>query len=203
VTPKAEQRRAEIIDAAFDMFSERGYAATGIADIAARLHMSHGTFYRYFENKRDILDHVITNVTGKIADAVAAENAPDAATTLEEYREQVRRIVNALAQALDDDPRVARVLLVEAMGIDPELDARLIAVHRAYTDLTALYLENGIKRGYLRADLDAPPTARALIGMVFAAALDAAHGEPTDRERFIKAAMRVMFDGIRADDHPG
>lgn len=197
MTPKAQQRRAEVIDAAFDMFAERGYAATGIADIAARLHMSHGTFYRYFENKRDILDHVVTQVAERISEAVAAENAPDVATTLEEFRDQVRRIVNALSAVLDDDPRIARVLLVEATGIDPELDARLIAVHRAYTDLTALYLENGVKRGFLRADVDVRPTARALMGMIFAAALDVAHGMPTDRERYIEAAMRMMFDGVR------
>jgi AcrR family transcriptional regulator len=199
MTPKARQRRAEIIDAAFDMFAERGYAATGIADIAARLHMSHGTFYRYFENKRDILDHVVVQVTERIADAVAAENAPDVATTLDEYRAQVRRIVRALEEALDEDPRVARVLLVEAVGIDPELDARLVAIHRAYTDLTAMYLHNGVQRGFLRADLDARPTARALIGMVFAAALDAAHRVETDREAYVEAAMRLMFDGVRAD----
>src|SRR5581483_1391867 len=44
---KAELRR-EIIDAAFTCFAENGYHATGIADIAARLGIGHGTFYRYF-----------------------------------------------------------------------------------------------------------------------------------------------------------
>ena len=55
---KAELRR-EIVAASFDCFAERGYHATGIADIAARLGIGHGTFYRYFENKRDLLVKVI------------------------------------------------------------------------------------------------------------------------------------------------
>ncbi|MET0796373.1 MAG: helix-turn-helix domain-containing protein, partial [Rhodococcus sp. (in: high G+C Gram-positive bacteria)] len=61
---KAELRR-EIIDASFECFAKRGYHATGIADIATTLGIGHGTFYRYFENKRDIIDHVIDDLIAK------------------------------------------------------------------------------------------------------------------------------------------
>ena len=59
---KKQELRREIVEAAFECFTERGYHATGIADIAARLGIGHGTFYRYYENKRDIVDHVITDL---------------------------------------------------------------------------------------------------------------------------------------------
>ena len=59
---KRHELREEIVDAAFAEFAERGYHDTGIADIARRLGIGHGTFYRYFENKRDILDHVVTRL---------------------------------------------------------------------------------------------------------------------------------------------
>jgi AcrR family transcriptional regulator len=54
------QLQAEIIEAAFLEFSERGYHQTAISDIAKRLGIGHGTFYRHFENKRDILDKVMS-----------------------------------------------------------------------------------------------------------------------------------------------
>ena len=72
------QLRADIIQAAFIEFSERGYHQTAIADIAKRLGIGHGTFYRHFANKRDILEHVIDDVTQKITAALVAENAPTA-----------------------------------------------------------------------------------------------------------------------------
>ena len=50
------QLRADILQAAFIEFSDRGYHQTAIADIAQRLGIGHGTFYRYFDNKRDIFE---------------------------------------------------------------------------------------------------------------------------------------------------
>ena len=55
---KAELRR-EIIDASFECFAQRGYHATGIADIATTLGIGHGTFYRYFETKEDVFRAVV------------------------------------------------------------------------------------------------------------------------------------------------
>src|SRR5690349_6962723 len=88
---KAELRQ-QIIDTAFACFADKGYHATGIADIATALGIGHGTFYRYFENKRDIIDHVIDDLAARIIDALGTENAPDAATSLDDYRHQLDRI---------------------------------------------------------------------------------------------------------------
>ncbi|WP_278259202.1 TetR/AcrR family transcriptional regulator [Nocardioides convexus] len=104
---KAETR-AEIIEAAFTCFAEQGYHATGIADIAARLGIGHGTFYRYFQNKRDIVEHVVDDLIGRIVEALGADNAPDAVSTLEDYRAQTERIGTALSRIFSDDPRMAQ-----------------------------------------------------------------------------------------------
>ena len=56
------ERRRDILDAARTLFASKGYQATNIADVADRLKMGHGTFYRYFKNKRDIFSHVIDEI---------------------------------------------------------------------------------------------------------------------------------------------
>ena len=66
------QLRSDILQAAFIEFSERGYHQTAIADIAQRLGIGHGTFYRYFENKRDILEHVINDTALQLTELLAA-----------------------------------------------------------------------------------------------------------------------------------
>jgi len=195
---KLETRR-EIIEAAFDCFSERGYHATGIADIAARLGIGHGTFYRYFENKRDIVEHVISDLIERVLQALTAENAPDAVSTLEDYRTQSARIGESLGRIILEDPRIPRMLLLEAPGIDPAMGERILDFFELAATLTAAYLQHGVELGYLRADLDVDGTARAINGMILGSALAAARKpDPDDQRRLSEAIRRVMYDGIAA-----
>ncbi|WP_081878372.1 TetR/AcrR family transcriptional regulator [Nocardia brasiliensis] len=201
---RAERRKAElrqeIIDTAFVCFSEKGYHATGIADIVGQLGIGHGTFYRYFSNKRDIIDHVIDDLSAKIIDTLGTDNAPDAATTLDEYRAQTDRIGQALTHILMGDRRVAQLLLVHAPGIDDELTARLYGLLDMADALTAGYLEHGVELGYLRADLDTVNTARAVTGMLLAGIV---HGLRDTDEATLRglneAIRRLLIDGVRKD----
>ncbi len=194
---KAETRR-DIIDAAFTCFAEQGYHATGIADIAARLGIGHGTFYRYFANKRDIVEHVITDLIDRIVGALGAENAPEAVSTLDDYRAQSERIGSALGQIFADDPRVAQLLL-SAAGIDDAMRERMLDLFDATTPLTAAYLEHGVRLGYLRAGLDVESTAQAINGMILGSVLSALRDPAPERQQRLSAAIRaVMYDGIAA-----
>jgi AcrR family transcriptional regulator len=66
-TTKAEPRWArrkdarpeEITAAALELFTERGYAATRLEDVAARADISKGTLYLYFENKEELFKAVV------------------------------------------------------------------------------------------------------------------------------------------------
>nr|WP_280461098.1 TetR/AcrR family transcriptional regulator [Nocardia carnea] len=193
---KAELRR-DIIDTAFVCFAEKGYHATGIADIAADLGIGHGTFYRYFSNKRDIIDHVIDDLAARIVEALGTDNAPDAASTLDEYRQQIERIGDALTRILLADRRVAQLLLFHAPGIDDELTQRLYGLLDTADALTAGYLEHGVELGYLRADLDTRNTARAVTGMLLAGVV---HGLRDPDEQAIaalnEAIRRLLIDGV-------
>ncbi|WP_460695876.1 TetR/AcrR family transcriptional regulator [Nocardia thraciensis] len=196
---KAELRQ-EIIDTAFACFAEKGYHATGIADIATQLGIGHGTFYRYFANKRDIIDHVIDDLAARIIDSLGTDNAPDAATSLAEYRAQLERIGAALNRIFLEDRRVSQLLLFQATGIDSELTLRLYGLLDTADALTAGYLEHGVERGYLRADLDTTSTAKAVTGMLLAAII---HGlrdpDETGVEDLAQAIRRLLIDGVRRE----
>ncbi|GAA2786936.1 helix-turn-helix domain-containing protein [Saccharopolyspora taberi] len=194
---RKQELRREIIETAFDCFAERGYHATAIADIAARLGIGHGTFYRYFQNKRDIVDHVITDLIERVVASLAAENAPEAVSSLAEYRAQAERIGDALGRIFGSDPRIARFLLLEAAGIDAEMRERVLEFQSTAAQLTAGYLHHGVQVGYLHSDLDVDATARAINGMIIAAVLAAlCDPVPTSQERMSAAIRRLMYDGI-------
>ncbi|WP_320671185.1 TetR/AcrR family transcriptional regulator [Patulibacter defluvii] len=193
-----QELREEIVDAAFAEFSQRGYHDTGIAHIAQRLGIGHGTFYRHFKNKRDILDHVVDRLMARIMQALAAENAPDAVDTLEDYVAQCRRIGDALNEIFAADPRVARMLLLEATSIDEALTERVLGLFDTAATLTAAYFAHGRELGYLRADLDDEGTAQAVVGVILANLIQGLKA-PDDREaqrRTAEAGLRLMFDGI-------
>ena len=192
---KLELRR-EIIDAAFDCFAEEGYHATGIADIAERLGIGHGTFYRYFENKRDIVEHVITDLIERILGTLTAENAPDAVQTLEEYRAQTARIGESLGRILTEDPRIPRMLLLDAPGIDQAMADRVLEFFDMASTLTAAYLTHGVELGYLEADLDVDNTARAINGMILGSTIASLSDPDLDARMLSEAIRRVMYDGI-------
>jgi len=195
---KLELRR-EIIDAAFECFADRGYHATGIADIATRLGMGHGTFYRYFDNKRDIVEHVITDLIDRILGALTNENAPDAVDTLEGYRDQTARIGDSLGRILTEDPRIPRMLLFDAPGIDKAMADRVLAFFELATGLTAAYLAHGVEGGYLRSDLDVDNTARAINGMILGSTIAGLSDAAPDTRALSAAIRRVMYDGIAAE----
>ncbi|MEV4313925.1 TetR/AcrR family transcriptional regulator [Actinocrispum sp. NPDC049592] len=196
---KKQELRREIIDAAFDCFADLGYHATGISDIAARLGIGHGTFYRYFENKRDIVDHVIDDLVGRIITALTAENAPDAVSTLDDYRAQAERIGDSLARIFGEDPRLPRMLLLEAAGIDKAMADKVLDFFELATTLTAAYLSHGVELGYLRADLDIGNSARAINGMILGATISSLRTpDPDHQRRLSEAIRRIMYDGIAA-----
>ncbi len=194
-----ERRRTEIIEAAYEVFSTRGYSASGIADIAERLGIGHGTFYRYFKNKRDILDQVVDYGVERIVSTLALETA-EPAHTIDEFREQLRHISERLFALLDEDPGLGSVVLLEATSIDEEMTQRVLGLLDTFGGLGAVFLQNGVNRGFLRADIDTASVGRMLTSLTLPALFAAVRGEagPEERRRYIEAMIGLLCDGIKA-----
>ena len=110
----------------------------------------------------------------------------------------MQRIADALHALINDDPRVVRLLLVQAGGIDADVEAKVFGMLDSAVQITAAYLENGRADGFLRPDVDCQATAEALVGMIIGGSLSALR-QPEDRdaqERYKQAAITLMFEGI-------
>jgi AcrR family transcriptional regulator len=194
---RAAQRRKQILEAAYQVFANKGYAAATIADVAQSLRLGHGTIYRYFDNKLDLFMAVVGGILSRISAAIASED-PHHAGTLEEYRAQVERIGRNMLSMLDSDPAVTKILFYEAMGISAELDERIQQAWEMAGRLTELYLQNGKQRGFLRADLDSELTALAINALTFEAGrrIVRSGDAAAARERWLAAVTGLIFDGI-------
>jgi len=65
---RGEQTRQRLVDAGAAVLPRRGYRDTRVDDIVAAADVSHGTFYRYFENKDDFFRVLAETASGRMLD---------------------------------------------------------------------------------------------------------------------------------------
>lgn len=66
---RKEARPGELLDAALDLFVEKGFAATKVDEVAARAGVSKGTLFLYFPSKEDLFKAVVReNIAGRFAE---------------------------------------------------------------------------------------------------------------------------------------
>lgn len=127
-TKKGVRRRAAIMDAATDLFRERGFRATSLDDIGAVAGISGPAIYRYFTSKHELLSVLVEEAAIKwrvTVDEVLSRNTPplvtlesliDAAVTLQLESGNLRTVYQQEYRHLDEDDRrrVARIDRVTA-----------------------------------------------------------------------------------------
>ncbi|WP_187776442.1 TetR/AcrR family transcriptional regulator [Antrihabitans cavernicola] len=189
---RIDRRRNEIIGAAARLFSEKGYHETGIADIAAFLGIGHGTFYRYFKNKMDIASSAFDRVVALLGSTMLGED-PESSNTIAEYREQVGRIVYRLFELLDTEPALVRLFHRNSLDID-----RLSGAMDEFTRYTERFIVNGVRKGFLRADLNTELAAQLLMAVLFDVTRRAAQQTPSAelRERLLTDGLDIIFLGL-------
>jgi len=64
------ERKAELADAAWELFSEKGYEGTTVNAIIDRVGVAKGTFYHYFSSKEEILDAAVERKTTEVMDGI-------------------------------------------------------------------------------------------------------------------------------------
>ncbi len=195
-----EQRRDEIYHAAVKVFAEHGYRDASIAQIAAEMGAGHGTIYRYFKNKRAIVEYVIQQAVLQLTPVVEAE-PPGAATTLAEYRDQVGRIGRSLFETFIANSDLGHVLFFVVGEVDSELREQVAKMFDFFTVATEQYLVNGIERGFIDPEIDTFVTAAALNALIFEGArrLEFADDPSAETDRWIATAQRLLFEGVGSD----
>jgi len=155
--PAPDQRRREILAAASAVFRRKGFAATGMREIAAELGMTAGNLYHYFEGKEDLLAFCQETTLDALLDSVDAVVAFDLPAT-----ETLRRIVEAHLLCLNETfPGSLAHLEVEALS-EPRRGP-IAAKRRRYERALAQVIEDGVGRGELAAS-DPKLVTLALLG---------------------------------------
>lgn len=96
---QGERTRRKLLEAATEVFRERGYGAARVDDIARRAGTSHGAFYLYFANKQEVLEALAADTAqGMYALAAELEGIEMGEAGFEQLRRWVGRFVDAYSE---------------------------------------------------------------------------------------------------------
>ncbi len=210
---RAKERHRRLVAAGFDVFGTVGYPGAKIKLLCQSAGLSERYFYESFDSREHLLTTVFEELSQQlmrdVVDAVgAAEMEP-----LESARAGMAAVVNFML----DDPRKARIILVEIVGVSPELEARRYGYLNAFAgeSMRLLLLLGGIGQAEAQAQqaqgkgspqlaeaLDfARLTAISMVGGVNNMLLDAIRsGTTQNTERITEVSYQLICNastGIR------
>lgn len=134
-----EQRRNDIVEAARQLYEERGLSRTSVKDIAERAGITRSLFYHYFPDKQAVTSAVLDDFVEDYIEALSIWNN--------------ERMTGEIEQALDGVVRVLRVSVFEGSSFRRALDTRenaalYIDFINRVADRTARYIVDTTVRDY-------------------------------------------------------
>jgi AcrR family transcriptional regulator len=184
--PRADSRLEEVLTTAAAMFSNRGYAATTLEDIAAQIGMTRPGLYYYAESKEDLLEKSYNWTHKQFLDKLGLENAPGTG------RELLTRFFLIYAEAVCDDGSRC-FLSSENHYLTPEGRARSDERVHEVNMMAAELLAKGVDDGSL-AKTDVRYTLLTLFG-AFNALATAPKSKSSPR-KMGEAILEILLGGL-------
>lgn len=183
-------KREAILEAALDLFVERGFFGTAVPEIAERAGVGAGTIYRYFDSKEALVNAIYREQKTRFG-KVALDAFPTGSTT----RELFRTLWMRMAKFATDNQRafVFMELHHHASYLDAESRALEQQLFRLFSDV----ITAAQTRGELKA---APPSL--MMGLVMGAFVGVirkcVEDERTLSDADWKLAEQMVWEAIRA-----
>ncbi len=203
-----EERQAQVLAAAVQVFAHKGFERATIKDIARHAGMSEGSIYNYFKNKNDLL----VSIPGQIARPAVASLSAQAFSSPSALRPSpavlLTQIGHALVATFRENAHIFRILL-SALPTLTQAQRQKYADQVIDVAAGALesYFRAEINRGTFRADLDPAIAARSFFGLLipFVMLQDilALEARAFDDEQVIAASVQLFLHGALAAPKKG
>lgn len=190
---KAARTRLALLGAAYEVFSERGYQATSVGDIAERAGLSLGAFYQYFRDRSEIMATLVE--AGSVELRGNAQRWDPSRGRL-----GLRRMLARFVDGYRSSAPFQRVW-EEVRHLEPDLATLYRDLAREMNGAVEASLREAQDRELVRADLDPGETARALTAMVdrycyLAFVFDPPEGGPLPADDVVDLLTTLWADAI-------
>ncbi len=195
---RAVDRPDEILDAALAVFTERGFDAARVDDIAARADISKGAVYLYFESKEALLKGLIEREVAPAAQRLRALSEASG----EDPKAALKLLVTLATQLMNDARMFATPKLV--LSVAPRFREiaefyRRRVIDEAIDAIASLH-KKGVAAGQFR-EADSDTVARMVMGPLLVYAMRKhVLGAPDKSQPMERAAahLDVLFVGLLA-----
>lgn len=195
---KAE-RRQDLLRAARDVFATKGFHDAKIDDIVHAASVAKGTFYLYFQDKRSIFSELVDGLFARIGGAILHVDLGS------DIEAQVKHNIRAIVAVLLDEPKLTRILLSYAPGLDPEFGAKIQSFYAGVKMLLKESLSEGQELGIV-APGDASVYATFTLGAMKEILFENVSGAATrPREQIVEDLFALLQRGylrVDGDAHP-
>jgi AcrR family transcriptional regulator len=134
--------RDKILQAALEVFAEKGYHRALVDDIVRASRTSKGAVYHHFPNKEALFLALVDEFSARLAEAVAASIAG--------AHGGLCKVQAALTAGLETFARhreLARILLLESVSLGPAYQSKRLEVHGRFATLIQAYLDDAVAEG--------------------------------------------------------
>jgi AcrR family transcriptional regulator len=189
-------RRTAILAAAKEVFAERGYHATTIADIARCAGLSYGSIYWYYESKEVLFHELMSSEAAALR--IAVDTAVRSASLNEGPEAPFKAAVRATLEFYEADKALVRLLFRDAFALGTAFERHLHAIHASFVDDTELLVKAAQAEGVFaeRPPRTAAFAITALVGQLAHRRLTTDDGQTADMAA--EALVDLLLNGLVA-----
>jgi AcrR family transcriptional regulator len=152
--------RDDILDAAVQIFSQKGFHATSMQDIADAVNLQKGSLYYHINSKQEILVEVLNRaldlLIANMQEVMASTSAADV---------KLRQAMQVYLVTMLKNRDLAAVLLLEHRSLEPEAHARHIPKRDYFESQWRDLIHEGAEQGLFQC-VDVSLASRALLGVL-------------------------------------
>jgi AcrR family transcriptional regulator len=193
ISPERMRDRYEtILAAASRAFAEKGYETTSITEIARAAEVSDGLIYKYFANKRDLLEHVLRAFYERIIEDLAAKVAQGKG-----FGEQLYILISEHLSTFVAERDLCRLFISEVRIASDYRGSAIQQLNRRYTSILINMVDAAVASGEIAQEIDPRVVRDMLFGAIEHAAWRHTIGKrPIDVTAIARAMTDIFLNGL-------
>lgn len=187
-------RREQLLAIAAEQFATKGFKNTTVRDIAEAAGILSGSLYHHFDSKESMVDEVLRTFQAELFGRYEQILASDA-----DARTKLEQAVEVSFETIDRHPHEVAIFQNEAAHLGAfDRFAYLAERNRESRAVWITLLEDGVRAGALRAELDVELTYRFIRDTVWVAVAWYRPGGRRSHTEVARQYLTILLDGIAA-----
>ena len=186
----SESTRERILDAALDIFSNKGYHDTRLDEIVQESRTSKGSIYFHFPNKEKLfialVDQFADLLERRVNEAIQKEA---------EGMKRVQAALESVLNTFGKYRRPAKLLLVQAVGLGNVFEKKRLEINDRFAHLIQTYLDEAVKLGEIEP-ADTPVIAHAWMGAIYNVVIQWVYTNDPKPDRIMSALLPMLLRSV-------